>query len=220
MKDYWFPWSPTKFRQDTMHLTDDQELIYRRLIDFYMETKSPLPDSDQALANIARVPLQKFLDNSAIVREFFSKDEATGKLLLKRCEVILEDQSKRSKTYAENGRKGGRKSADKKPNENNGKKAIALQNGSTSHHITSQDIDYPPLPPNGKHFNGGGFDILNLISEDGLMDARSAAYGWDVQGYLVPFYNDQVNSGKFERPKYPDKAFPAWCKSFTKGKPP
>lgn len=80
-----------------------------------------------------------------------------------------------------------------------------------------EDIN-PPLPPNGKNFNGYGYDILNSISEDGLMDARSQAPGWDIQGHLVPIYNTAIREGKMEKPRYPNKAFPAWCKSYTKGK--
>jgi hypothetical protein len=82
----------------------------------------------------------------------------------------------------------------------------------------SPDSLLPHPSPRAPYKNG--FDILNLISEDGLMDARSQAPGWDIQGYLVPFYNTRVSSGEFERPRHPDKAFPAWCKSFTKGKRP
>lgn len=79
------------------------------------------------------------------------------------------------------------------------------------------DFKNPPLPPNG---HDGGFDILNLISEDGLMDARSHAPGWDIQGYLAPIYTQSVRNGKLQKPRSPNKAFPAWCKSYTKGKRP
>jgi len=82
------------------------------------------------------------------------------------------------------------------------------------------DFKNPPLPPS--RANGGveGFDVLNLISEDGLMDARAMAPRWDIQGFLVPIYNEGVRSGKLEKPRSPNKAFPAWCKSYTKGKLP
>lgn len=137
MKEYWFPWAPTKFRQDTMHLSDDQELIYRRIIDFYMETGGALPDNDQALANIARVTLSKFQENSLVIRKFFNninEGKATAKLRLKRCEAILADQAERSRSYAERGKKGGRK----KSNENKGPKATAKLKASTGQDKTIQ----------------------------------------------------------------------------------
>lgn len=118
-----------------MHLTDDEDLIFRRLIDFYMEvSKGPLPDNDQALANSARVSLEKFQANSAAVKALFTKDEATGKLSLKRCDVILADQQERSKTYSENGKKGGRG----KINNNNAEKATGKLNASTLQDKTVQ----------------------------------------------------------------------------------
>ena len=131
MKDYWYPWAPTKFRQDTMHLSDEQELIYRRLIDFYMETGGAIPDNDQALANIARVSLEKFMPHAAVIRAFFvpGTGKATAKLQLKRCDGILADQAERKQSYAERGKKGGRK----KDNENNAPKATAKLKASTIH---------------------------------------------------------------------------------------
>jgi len=137
MKDYWYPWAPTKFRQDTMHLSDEQELIYRRLIDFYMETGGAIPDNDQALANIARVSLEKFMPHAAVIRAFFvpGTGKATAKLQLKRCDGILADQAERKQSYAERGKKGGRK----KDNENNAPKATAKLNVTTLQDTTVKE---------------------------------------------------------------------------------
>ena len=55
MAHEWFPWYPALYRADTMHLTAEQDGVYRRLIDHYMETRQPLPDSDVALARIAGI---------------------------------------------------------------------------------------------------------------------------------------------------------------------
>lgn len=200
-----------------MHLTPEQDGIYLRLIMHYMETRGPIPDNDAALARIAGVSVEIFASHSLVIREFFTS-KADGKLQLKRCDEILDDQAQRSKVRSVNGKKGGRGNKAEKPKENNGTKATGKLNGSTSHHITSQDIDNIPLTPlNGNH---RGFDILNLISDDGLIDARSQAPGWDIQGFMVPIYNTAIREGKMEKPRYPNKAFPAWCKSYTKGKRP
>lgn len=100
----WYPWYPVLFKADTLHLTAAQDGIYRRLIDWYMETRRPLPDNDQALAGIARVGLQEWLDVAAIVRPyFFSK---AGKLHQKRCDNELDRQDKFAARRSEVGRKG------------------------------------------------------------------------------------------------------------------
>lgn len=102
------------------------------------------------------------------------------------------------------------------PRQNTGKDPGTCRSQNPS---PDQDFKNPPLPPNGKHF-GNGFDILNLISSDGLMDARSQAPGWDVQGYLAPIYNSGITNGTLAKPRNANKAFPAWCKSYTKGRRP
>lgn len=89
----------------------------------------------------------------------------------------------------------------------------------------AQFADKPiqPIQPNnsyGVYKNGfGGFKIENLLSDDAWMDARSHAQGWDIH-HLAGIYNENINSGRMDRPSYPSKAFPIWCKTYTKGKRP
>lgn len=106
-KEYWFPWTPARFRGDTMHLSAEQDGIYRRLIDHYMETGLPLPDNDAALARIAGISGDSWAMAAAILRPFFR--QAEGKLFLKRCDEILEDQTARSRKNAEKGKAGASK---------------------------------------------------------------------------------------------------------------
>lgn len=63
------------------------------------------------------------------------------------------------------------------------------------------------------------FDVFSLLSDKGESEAKQNCLGWDFMK-LVQEYNHLVRTGKFEMPKYPNKAFPAWVKSRTKGKPP
>ena len=86
----WYPFNPLEYRRDTYHLCAAADGIYRRLIDEYMLTSLPLPDSNAALAGIARVGQDEFNSHSAILRAFFkSKD---GKLFHKRCEQEIHAQ--------------------------------------------------------------------------------------------------------------------------------
>ncbi len=95
----WFPWYPSLFEADTMHLTLEQDAIYRRLIDHYMKTRLPLPDSDVALARIAGADLACFEHASSIVRAFFK--HKNGKLFHKFCDEQLDIQDKRVKNRSE-----------------------------------------------------------------------------------------------------------------------
>lgn len=101
-EDYWYPFYPTRYQRDTMHLTAEQDGAYRRLIDHYMLTKQPLPDNDIALSRIAGVDATS--NAISMLRAFFeNKDD--GFLYHKTCEKLLKEQSSRkmlSKKRAKN----------------------------------------------------------------------------------------------------------------------
>lgn len=63
------------------------------------------------------------------------------------------------------------------------------------------------------------FHTESLINEKALQRAKDYAPGWDMY-HLMRLFDEKVNNGDFERPKSVNGAFPAWCKSFTKGKRP
>lgn len=63
------------------------------------------------------------------------------------------------------------------------------------------------------------FNIEHLLSGEGIELARQGASGWDIYA-LMRTYSEGVNNGHREPPKYPDKAFAAWVKRYTKGKKP
>lgn len=96
----WYPWYPALYRADTLHLTAEQDGIYRRLIDHYMETRMPLPDNDLALARIASVTPECFKNASSILRAFFVHGD-DGKLHHKRCNSELDSQDSKSKKYTQ-----------------------------------------------------------------------------------------------------------------------
>lgn len=99
----WYPWFLKDYRRDTRHLGLAADGAYRRLIDEYMETREPLPDSDAALAGIVRVGLDEWLKIAADVRPFFrSKD---GLLFHKRCDRELRAQNVRILRNSERGKK-------------------------------------------------------------------------------------------------------------------
>lgn len=79
----------------------------------------------------------------------------------------------------------------------------------------------PPNPPRpegeGVLKNGKGYRVDHHLNDDGIAKARSVAKGWDIH-YLMRVYD----GGVAERgiPNNPNKAFPAWCAKYTKGKQP
>lgn len=114
--NYWFPWYPARFKKKTLHLSIIQRAIYRELIDFYMETRSALPDSDLALARIVGISVEEFTPHSGVIRAFFrvKKIGKNSVLFHPTCDGVLRDQQERSEERRENAKKAGKKSAEKR----------------------------------------------------------------------------------------------------------
>lgn len=210
VKDYWFPWYPTRYKADTMHLTALQDGIYRRLIDHYMETKCPLPDNDGALARIAGVTAAEFAENSSVIRAFFTPAASAkgGKLqlYLKKCDAILKDQEERRLSHFNRGKKGGRpkssagkkgdapqssetkKTEDKKDNKNNGEKATAKLTVTTLQDITEQDKKDTHLARDGfrKIFDEGSAIFPGLATRNTAAITRWLEAGADPDQDILP----------------------------------
>ncbi len=104
----WYPWYFLLHEADTMHLDVYQDGCYRRLLDHYMKTRSPLPDNNQALARIVGdSPDNWEAKASAIIRAFFQ--EENGLLFHKKCDEILDEQDKKTKKLSMSGKKGANK---------------------------------------------------------------------------------------------------------------
>lgn len=116
MQEYWYPWVPSRYRADTLHLTPLEDGVYRRLIDHYMETKLPLPDNEVALARIAGLPVAEFRQLSGSVLAFFKREN--GLLKSKRCDEVLRDQAERSEKHRAKSAAGGKAKAEKYNNIN------------------------------------------------------------------------------------------------------
>lgn len=102
----WYRWHFMLYKQDTMHLDPYQDGCYRRLLDHYMETRSPLPDNDHALARIIGDSFENWTTKAAIVVRAFFKPDGKGNLSHKRCNKELDGQDGLTKVLSESGKKG------------------------------------------------------------------------------------------------------------------
>lgn len=131
MKDRWYKWFPGRYRGKTMHLTLEQDALYRRLIDHYMETGDPLPDNEGALARIAGIPLETLKSLLPDLLPFFQRKD--GVLMLYRCELELSGQTTAAAGYKRRSSLGGvakaeKQRAKKQAIENNGLPASSTNN--------------------------------------------------------------------------------------------
>lgn len=67
-----YPFHAGDYLKDTAHLTDDEDLAYRRMIDLYYDREGPLPDDVNLIARKARAPVNTV---TSILGEFFERRE-------------------------------------------------------------------------------------------------------------------------------------------------
>lgn len=109
-EDYWFPWFPFLYENDTLTLTPEEDGIYRRMIDHYMKSKKPLPNNDVSLARICGLDMANpsHSHSLATAKGMFQLHDDDC-LHLKRCDETLRDQAKRKAERSKSGKKGAQK---------------------------------------------------------------------------------------------------------------
>jgi uncharacterized protein YdaU (DUF1376 family) len=100
----WYPFYPTDFRRDTLHLSLAEDGAYRRLIDEYMILRGPLPDDDAALSRLLGVGIEEWLKVAPAVRKFF-RSAANGLLFHRRCDREIAAQNNRNSRLSQRGKK-------------------------------------------------------------------------------------------------------------------
>lgn len=91
------------YRSATMHLTNDEDLAYRRLLEMYYDTEQPIPLETQWVSRRLRLgsePIQNVLN------DFFIRTE--NGWINERCDKEISMYHAQSAKNRENGKKGGR----------------------------------------------------------------------------------------------------------------
>ena len=138
----WFPWYAVKYRRKTRHLSDDEDLAYRRLIDEYMISREALPDNDRALAKIVGYPEEQWAACSANVRAYFNMQD--GFLHHDFCDGELSKQKRGRKELSARGKRGAEKRWSK-------------QRGNSDSHGTGQPTAVTPAMPEPLPSHSGGY---------------------------------------------------------------
>lgn len=101
------------FRGATTHLTNEEELAYRRLLDWYYDTESPIPLDTQMVSRRLRVGCESV---DTVLGDFFQKTEDGW--TNSRCQDELESYHVKADANRENGKKGGRPKGKNKTQKN------------------------------------------------------------------------------------------------------
>ena len=100
----WFPWFESDYLSKTLHLTEVQDVIYRRLLGQYW-IHGALPSEPAQIANLARISTRKWNANAQVLLDFF--ELRNGRLYNRKMEAIIQKAKESQELAAEKGRKGG-----------------------------------------------------------------------------------------------------------------
>lgn len=105
--EQWMPFHVLDYLQDTLHLSTVEHGAYLLLLITAWTRGAELPDDDESLAQITRLPLSQWRRIRPRLDRFFSPLPGGG-LTQKRLAAEYERAKTRSDSYAARGRKGGR----------------------------------------------------------------------------------------------------------------
>lgn len=100
---HYYSFNPAAYTLDTAHLSDAEDLAYRRLLDFYYTSEAPIPTETQPVSRRLRLGFEVV---ESVLHEFFELRE-TG-WHQRRCDAEIAEYHKKADSARENGRKGGR----------------------------------------------------------------------------------------------------------------
>ncbi len=152
----YYPFHIGDFRSGTMHLTNEEDLAYRRALDWYYDTEKPIPLETQWVSRRLRVDTK---DLETVLQDFFVRTEEGW--VHERCEQeIAQFQQMQAKNRA-NGAKGGRPKKLKETQKNpvgfqSVRDGVAVEThskGNQEPRTNNQEPDNPPTPQG----EAGGF---------------------------------------------------------------
>jgi uncharacterized protein YdaU (DUF1376 family) len=106
-----YPFHPGDYMLDTAHLEPLEDLAYRRLLDLYYSSESPIPLETELVSRRLRLGSEVV---SKVLAEFFERRETGWHQA--RCDAEIADYKARADRARQNGKNGGRpKTQGKKP---------------------------------------------------------------------------------------------------------
>lgn len=99
----YYPFHPGDYLRDTAHLEPMEDLAYRRLLDLYYLSESPIPLETQQVSRRLRLGSESVI---AVLNEFFIC--TPNGYIHKRCDAEIADYRHRQEKSRQNGKLGGR----------------------------------------------------------------------------------------------------------------
>jgi uncharacterized protein YdaU (DUF1376 family) len=166
------------FNLHTAHLTLEEEAVYRRLLDYYYDTESPIPEETQLV--IRRLRLGSYKETVALILNEFFILEPDGWHNL-RADIEISEYNKKAERARENGKKGGR------PKKNKGIKTQSVPVANPEE--TGSKANQEPVTINQEPERGKNSLAKFLMTDQWIPDQQS----WEANRFMSgsPNYNQQ-----------------------------
>lgn len=125
------------YNRSARHLSNEEDLAYRRLLDMYYDTEAPIPLETQWVARRIQIDAEVV---EIVLKDMFERTEDGWRHA--RCDQEIEEYHRKAERNRQNGKRGGRpKSVDVEPKENPvGSQPDASGNLNHKPLTTNQDI--------------------------------------------------------------------------------
>lgn len=153
------------YARSTRHLSNEEDLAYRRLLDMYYENEAPIPVETQWVARRIRVASEVV---QIVLEDMFELTEDGWKHA--RCEADIEEYQRNAERNRENGKRGGRpKSVSKKPKQN----PAGSQSDASGNPNQTPNTNHKPLTTNQEPI------IEDMSSDDDRVSVKDIVEAWN-----------------------------------------
>jgi uncharacterized protein YdaU (DUF1376 family) len=104
----YYPHHIGDYKSATMHLSNEEDLAYRRLLEMYYDTEQPIPLETQWVARRLRVGTQAL---DSVLNDFFVKSESGWQQ--PKCDLVIREYHEMAEKNRRNGKLGGRPKTNK-----------------------------------------------------------------------------------------------------------
>lgn len=143
---FYYPHHIGDYRSATAHLSNEEDLAYRRLLDMYYDTEKPIPLDTQRVARRIRVGVDVV---DLVLSDFFTETEEGWRSA--RCDKEIAGYHAKAEIARANGKKGGRKKTNQEPSGNpaGSDREPAGNPGATGSQANQEPEPEPLKEPNG-----------------------------------------------------------------------
>lgn len=143
---HYFDWHIKSYQAATAHLTNEEDLAYRRLLDMYYDTEMPIPTDTDWVSRRLRVGSESVKN---VLADFFILTE--NGWVNEKCEQLIGHYQQKRKINQQNGRNGGRP----KNRTESEKNPVGFQSVTDGNPVATQS------KPDGKAINNKELRIKN-----------------------------------------------------------